>query len=276
MGCVVRGLMVTACAGVAAVAVAACGSSPASQPAPARPQTSAASSTAAAPPAASSVVPTSPDRHGGGQDGDVGDDRASAVHGAVAAPNTVTRSGATGLVYDCSSTSSLLLSGSHDSVTLVGTCEQLTVSGSGDTVTVANAVAIRVTGDDDHVTWGTGNPQVTNTGTGNVIRHGTVPTASSGGSGGGTLAPATVSASDAHTYACSNQAVTISAGNATVTLTGTCASVTVTGRDDTVHAAAVASITVSGSDNHITWQSGPSGDTPTIHNTGTDNTVTHG
>lgn len=115
---------------------------------------------------------------------------------------------------------------------------------------------------------------MTDTGTGNVIRQGTVPTASSGGSAGGSVAPRTISTSG--TYACSNQAVTISAGDATVTLTGTCASVTVTGRDDTVHVAAVASITVTGSDDHVTWQSGPSGDAPTVHNSGADNTVTHG
>lgn len=265
---VVRGLMVTACA-AATVTVAACGSTSTSQPAPTTPAPVATST--AVPSATSSAVATSPDRHGGGSGGGSADGHGGDVAGAAPAPGALSRSGANGLVYDCTTTSRLLISGSHDSVTLVGTCEQLTITGSADTVTAQDVVAIRFTGDDNRVTFGGGGPQVADSGLRNVARKGTVPTKQAAAPPA--VAPGTIGGSG--TFACSNRAVTVSASGATVTLTGTCAAVTVRGRDDTVHVAAVASITVTGSADQVLWHSGPSGDAPTVHNSGTGNTISH-
>jgi hypothetical protein len=93
----------------------------------------------------------------------------------------------------------------------------------------------------------------------------------------GQVAPATISGREVRgTFACNGQAVTISGSDAKITLTGTCASVSVTGTDDKVAITSVGTITVTGRDDHITWQSGPSADaTPVVHNAGVANTVSH-
>lgn len=256
----VRGLIVATCAGAAVVAVAACGSSQAAPPVPPRSTRQAPTTTTSVPPA-----PTTTDDHGGGGTTDA--DPA----GAAVVPGTITGNHATNIVYDCSTTSRLLIAGSDDTVTLAGTCEQLSITGDANEVRVADVGAIDLTGDRNHVTWGTGSPQVRDTGTANVVAHGAVPgtTATTA-----PVVPGTVTGSG--TFGCSNRVVTVSGHGSTVTLTGTCTAVSVTGTDDTVRVAAVGTITVTGSDDHVTWQSGPSGDAPTVHDSGAHNVIAHG
>jgi hypothetical protein len=89
--------------------------------------------------------------------------------------------------------------------------------------------------------------------------------------------PPSITASELRaTFPCANLAVTISGGGSDITLTGTCQSVTITGNDDTVRLDGVGTITVAGSDDHVTWHSGGAASAPTVHNTGADSTVSQG
>jgi hypothetical protein len=93
----------------------------------------------------------------------------------------------------------------------------------------------------------------------------------------GVTGPPNVTASGVRvTFACGNLAVTISGGDSDITLTGTCQSVTVTADDDTVRLDAVGTITVTGSDDHVTWHSGGAEAAPAVHNSGVHNTVSQG
>jgi hypothetical protein len=78
------------------------------------------------------------------------------------------------------------------------------------------------------------------------------------------------------TFACANLAVTLSGGDSDITLTGTCQSVTISGNDYTVRLDAVGTITVVGSDDHVTWHSGGAEQAPAVHDSGVDNTISRG
>jgi hypothetical protein len=255
-------MLVATAAGVAVVALSACGSSQAA------PRPVAARSTAAIPATTTTttVAPPATTTPGGG-----GATTGADPAGAAVQPGTITGNNG-GLVFDCSTTSRLLLTGNHNSVTLTGTCEQLSITGDANTVRVADVGAIDLTGDANHVTWGAGQPQVRDTGQSNVVAHGSVPARPTATTA--PVVPGTVPA--AGTFACSNRTVTISGSAKAVTLTGTCAAVSITGDHDTVHIAAVGAITVTGSDDKVIWLSGPSGDSPTVHSSGTGNTISHG
>jgi hypothetical protein len=93
----------------------------------------------------------------------------------------------------------------------------------------------------------------------------------------GQVAPATIAGHEVRgTFACNGQAITISGSDAKITLTGACASVAVTGTDDKVAITSVGTISVTGRDDHVTWQSGPSANAaPVVHNAGVASTVSH-
>jgi hypothetical protein len=216
--------------------------------------------------------------------------------GAAPSPRSITADSNDNLVYDCGGLPQINIEGDSDVITLLGTCNQLNVEGNSDKVSVAYVTQINFSGTSNMVTWGSGpnggQPQINDQGTTNQAVHGTVSAPSggsgsgsgSGGSGGGgavvgsgPLAPTSITVADTTvSYNCGNESVTIMGGNSNITLTGTCQSVTVFGGNNTVHIQVVGTINVPGANNHITWQAGPGGGSPTVQDAGVNNTVSQG
>lgn len=64
---------------------------------------------------------------------------------------------------------SLIISGDYNEVVLHGKCGKLMLTGNGNIVHVESVVGISTSGHRNEVIWRTGNPAVSNTGTGNNI-----------------------------------------------------------------------------------------------------------
>jgi hypothetical protein len=97
-----------------------------------------------------------------------------------------------------------------------------------------------------------------------------------GTSGTAAEAPAVINTADVTaTYDCTGvPRISIQGADSNLTFVGSCGEVDVTGADNTVNLPAVAVISATGTDDRITWQSGPNGAVPQITNTGVDDTVT--
>jgi hypothetical protein len=203
------------------------------------------------------------------------------------APQTINNSGQKGLVYDCAG-QEITINGSLNSLTLLGTCRQVTVNGSSNELGVAAATAIIINGDSNRVTHG-GDPQVSDNGSGNDLRRGTV-SAPSGGSGTGDTgeganipgggagpAPEQILGSGLNaSYDCANRRVSVLGSDSTIRLTGICRSVSIAGSSNTIKVSAVGEITVLGNGNRVTWTSGANGGSPQVRDVGNDNSVTQG
>jgi hypothetical protein len=89
------------------------------------------------------------------------------------------------------------------------------------------------------------------------------------------VAPAKIGGGvSALTYDCGGQSpIEIVSLDSTITLNGSCGEVEVNGSANTVNLQTVAIIKATGTGNHITWQSGPSGAAPRISNPGGSNTI---
>jgi len=77
------------------------------------------------------------------------------------------------------------------------------------------------------------------------------------------------------THACTpGTVVEVTGASNTVTLTGECKSITVSGASNKLKAEAVGAITVTGSDNAVTWKRGLGKSKPKVSRTGVNNKVT--
>jgi hypothetical protein len=64
------------------------------------------------------------------------------------------------------------VNGSANTLTLTGSCGALSVNGSRNVVTVEKVAQISVNGSGNKITWGSGDPKVSNNGTGNTVGKG--------------------------------------------------------------------------------------------------------
>lgn len=85
-------------------------------------------------------------------------------------PLTISESALTRTI-DCAG-SDVSINGSANKLTFTGSCGSVAVNGSRNTITLATAGAINVNGSFNTVTWSSGNPTVSNNGTGNKISQG--------------------------------------------------------------------------------------------------------
>lgn len=146
---------------------------------------------------------------------------------------------------------------SGDKKVEINTSESNTGSGSGEQVQVRTGdknVEVKTSGGDTTVS---------------TEKHGSTAEASTSGS---TIA--ITEDNQKRTIDCSSGGkVSITGDEGEFTLKGNCAMLEVSGDENTIHAESVGVISVSGDDNHIFWKSGVNGKSPSISDTGDQNSV---
>jgi hypothetical protein len=177
---------------------------------------------------------------------------------------------------------SVSIKGASSSFTLVGECPLVSVTGANNKVQIEHAGTITVTGTSNEIVWSQGingeRPRVSDTGTGNTVRQGTVPER------GSTAKPSAQASSDTAAVIISEDGITnvikcdggdvrIEGDGNTLRLRGECGVVNVSGDRNTLMIEAARSISVMGDGNSVLWERGVAGNAPKISDLGEGNRI---
>jgi hypothetical protein len=213
------------------------------------------------------------------------------------------------LAYDCGASGEVFIDGNGNTITLSGQCLNVALNGSSNTVMIEAVANIFLNGDGNRVLWqrslSGSSPAVVRLGSNNTVSQGaleagTAPTATQAAvvqssptpapqdEGEGTIVVAETSTD--RTIDCTGQSVDIIGSSNDITLVGACNKLDiesgsndvvagsvletfVLGNSNTVVLDAAGSITILGSNNHLTWKRALNGDQPAITNFGSGNTI---
>jgi hypothetical protein len=177
---------------------------------------------------------------------------------------------------------SVSIKGASSSFTLVGECPLVSVTGTSNKVQIELAGAVTVAGASNEVVWSRGingeRPRISDTGTGNTIRQGTVPERGSmarpGAQVSSEAAAVTINEDGiTNVIKCDGGEVCINGDGNTLRLRGECGVVNVSGDRNTLMIEAARSISVMGDANKILWERGVAGNAPKISDLGESNRI---
>lgn len=218
----------------------------------------------------------------------------------VAPPLTILDN-ATEQTVDCGGRE-IVVNGNLSQLTFNGDCPLVTVNGNRNQVDISKATAIKVTGNQNQISWAgaaaSAGPKVTNVGSNNVIKMSTTKSLSVsadgtddtkvdmtkgglsvggmkighdgidlGGAAKGVHAGAGITIAEGgqtKTVDCAGGSLTVSGGKNTLTVIGTCTTVTISGGKNQVTIENAAKIDVTGAKNVVTWSKSTSPKVTTI------------